>query len=247
MNQPKYEYNPILIALDTPFLDDAKRIVDQTRQYAGGYKVGLELCSSEGVLPVIRAISELGGSVFLDLKFKDIPATVANAAKVVSVDGVLMFNVHCDGGTAMMSAAKKAAEESAAQVRPFVIGVTVLTSISQQELNDEVGVPGTVESAVFRLAANAKASRLDGVVCSPQEIIALRQAFGAEFLLITPGIRPEWAAADDQKRIMTPAQAVQAGASYIVIGRPITAPPAKIGSPKDAARLVWETVAPYLR
>ncbi len=246
MDQPKNKRNPILIALDTPTLDEAKRIVEQTRQYAGGYKIGLELCSSEGTLPVIRAISALGGSVFLDLKFKYIPATVGNASKVVAVDGVLMFNVHCDGGMAMMSAAKKAAEESAAHIQPKVIGVTVLTSIGQQELNDEVGVPGDVESAVLRLASNAKSSGLDGVVCSPQEISALRQALGAEFLLVTPGIRPEWAAAGDQKRIMTPEQAVQAGASYIVIGRPITAPPAKIGSSEDAARFVWESVAPYL-
>lgn len=233
--------NPILVALDVPSLDEALRLVEQLRDHVGGFKVGLELCTAEGTPQVIDAISAAGGALFVDLKFKDIPNTVAGAARGMRRPGVAMFNVHCDGGSAMLRAAVEAIQD--ADPRPLVLGVTVLTSIDAGILNGELRVPGEVAAQVVHLARLAHDAGLDGVVCSAQEVVAIHDACGQDFLTVVPGIRPSWAAEGDQRRVLTPAQAIHAGADYLVIGRPITCPPAEVGGPADAARRIMDEIA----
>lgn len=233
--------NPILVALDVPTLPQALRLVAELRDFVGGFKVGLELCTATGAPQVIDAISAAGGQVFVDLKFKDIPNTVAGAARGLARPGVLMFNVHADGGAAMLLAARDAARQGTH--RPLVIGVTVLTSLDGAALNQEIGVPGTAADQVLRLARLARTSGLDGVVCSAHEVAAIKDACGPDFVTVVPGIRPAWAAPNDQARYTTPAAAVRAGADYLVIGRPITQPPGHIGSPADAARAIAAEIA----
>ena len=217
----------IIVALDVPTREAAMEIVNELQDSVGAYKVGMELYNATG--PAILAdIAAAGGRVFLDLKFHDIPNTVAGAARTVSRLGVFMFNVHCSGGGAMMRTAAEAltAETQAnGQEKPLLIGVTVLTSMSEAELQGELGVSRAMGAQVTALAQLAQSSGLDGVVCSPLEIELIRKACGKDFVIVTPGIRPRSAASDDQKRIMTPAEAVRLGADYLVIGRPITKAP----------------------
>lgn len=231
----------VLVALD---VDDLQRAQELTELLAGkvcGFKVGLELCSAQGVPAVVDTVSRLGGAVFLDLKFKDIPNTVYGAVRACCRPGVLLLNVHCDGGAEMLKAASKAAAE--APHRPAIIGVTVLTSIDETMLHEELRVQGSLKDHVVRLALMAKASGLNGVVCSPFEVRDIKEACGADFITVVPGVRPAWAAAGDQKRFMTPAEAVAAGADYLVIGRPITNPPASFGSPAAAAASIMEEIS----
>ncbi|PWU03289.1 MAG: orotidine-5'-phosphate decarboxylase [Candidatus Melainabacteria bacterium] len=229
----------VLVALDTPTIAQALDLVGQVKEHVAGFKVGLELCTSEGVRNVVNAISNAGGQVFLDLKFKDIPNTVGGAARAACQEGVLMFNVHCDGGYEMMKAAADAVK-SAPGKHPLVIGVTVLTSIDQQTLHDELHVSGDLTAYAVHLAELAKSAGLDGVVCSPHEVAVIKRTCGDEFVTVVPGVRPEWAKSDDQKRVMTPGEAVSEGADFLVIGRAITKPPSHIGSPQKAARLIKE-------
>ena len=229
----------ILVALDVPTLDEALALVELLKGRVGGFKIGLELCHNIGTPQAIAAISAAGGAVFADVKLKDIPNTVAGAARALCKPGVLMFNVHCDGGLAMLRAAVAARDASAH--KPLLIGVTVLTSTSGRELNDELGVAGTVEAHVLRLALLAREAGLDGVVASPHEVAAIKRACGADFLCVAPGVRPAWAAAGDQRRTLSPAEAIVAGADYLVIGRPITAAPPAVGGPVAAVeRIVVE-------
>ncbi|MCU0493348.1 MAG: orotidine-5'-phosphate decarboxylase [Chloroflexaceae bacterium] len=228
----------LLVALDTPTLPEALALVAELRGLVGGFKVGLELCSAVGVPTVVAAIAAAGGSVFLDLKLKDIPNTVAGAVRAIGSNfggSVRMLTLHCDGGGAMLRAAVDA--NQSVSPRPLLLGVTVLTSMDAPALA-EVGVADEVESQVLRLARLAQASGLDGVVASPHEVAAIKAACGPGFLVVTPGVRPPWASSADQRRVMTPAEAVAAGADYLVIGRPITAPPAEIGGSAAAARRV---------
>jgi orotidine 5''-phosphate decarboxylase, subfamily 1 len=230
----------ILVALDVPTLSEALALVDQLKGRVGGFKVGLELCHSEGTNQVIQAVSAAGGNVFLDIKLKDIPNTVAGATRAVTKPGVFMFNLHCDGGIAMMRASVEAAR-SVSENPPLIIGVTVLTSLGATELHSDLGIVEDVEHYVVRLARMAKSAGLNGVVSSVKEVAAIKEACGQDFITVTPGIRPLWAAANDQRRAVTPAQAIAAGSDYLVIGRPITNPPAEIGSPVDAVeRIVAE-------
>jgi len=231
----------VLVALDVTTIRDALSLVNQVKDYVGGFKVGLELCTSEGTQAVVQAISKAGGQVFVDSKFKDIPNTVAGASRAVCVDGVLMFNVYCDGGFEMMKAAAQAVKTASGN-HPLLIGVTVLTSINQATLTKELSVAGELADYVIHLAKLAKSAGLDGVTCSPHEIPLIKAACGAEFLTVVPGVRPIWAEAADQKRVMTPGEAVGRGADYLVIGRPISKPPAKIGTPADAARLIMQEI-----
>lgn len=233
----------ILVALDVPTLPEALALAEVLRDYVGGFKVGLELCTAEGSLHVVQSISAAGGSLFLDLKFKDIPNTVARSVRAVLAGtggGVHMMTLHCDGGSAMLRAAVEVAREQAAAGVPrcLLLGVTVLTSLDTDTLNRELGVAGSLESHVIRLAQLAQQAGLDGVVASPHEVAAIKQACGPEFVVVTPGVRPALAAVGDQQRVMTPAQARQAGADYLVIGRPITAAPADEGGPAAAARRI---------
>jgi len=196
----------------------------------GGLKVGKEFFTAHGPAGVRQIIPE-GMPFFLDLKFHDIPNTVAGAVRAACALTPTMLNVHAAGGRAMMQAARDAAHESANP--PWVLAVTVLTSLDTNDLSD-IGVQGTPGDQVLRLAALAQRAGLDGVVCSAQEITALRDACGPDFKLVVPGIRPHGSATGDQKRTMTPAEAVQRGADVLVIGRPITG----AADPADAAKSI---------
>jgi orotidine-5'-phosphate decarboxylase len=211
--------NPVFVALDTTDLDQAAAWATAVRPCVGGVKLGLEFFNANGPDGVRRMV-DLGLPVFLDLKFHDIPNTVAGAVRAVAGLGAAIVNVHASGGPAMLTAAAEAAAEYGAN-RPLVIAVTVLTSLDDDDLAS-VGQAAPAASQVELLARLTQSCGLDGVVCSSAEIAALRAACGEEFRLIVPGIRPSWASAGDQKRIMTPRQARDLGADILVIGRPIT-------------------------
>lgn len=223
--------NRILTALDFPDGASAIAMADRLRGAVGGFKVGKQLFTAEGPA-LVRALVERGDRVFLDLKFHDIPNTVAGAVTSAARLGVWMVNVHASGGRAMMAAARDAADRAAegGATRPLVIGVTVLTSLDAAALA-ETGVADDPARQVVRLATLAREAGLDGVVCSPQEIELVRKACGGDFLIVTPGVRGAGDAKGDQSRTATPEGAVRAGADYLVIGRPITA----ASDPREAA------------
>ena len=216
----------VLVALDVASRTDALTLADTLRGSIGGFKIGSRLFTAEGP-SVVRALTERGDRVFLDLKFHDIPNTVATAVAAATDLGVWMVNVHASGGTEMLRAAREAAHEAAAKRSaqpPLVIAVTVLTSMNQASLR-ETGIVIDLLDQVLRLAELTKEAGLDGVVASPRETQAIRARCGAGFTIVTPGIRGGSASAskDDQERTMAPAEALAAGASYLVIGRPIIA------------------------
>jgi orotidine-5'-phosphate decarboxylase len=212
-NDPK-----IVIALDYANTQDALQFAEQLDPAICRLKVGKELFTAAGP-KLVEALIAKGFGVFLDLKFHDIPTTVAKACEAASRLGVWMLNVHASGGSAMMEAALEGVERSGQ--KPILIAVTVLTSMNQEMLN-EVGVVGSVSDQVLKLASLTQKSGLDGIVCSAQEAPMIRKALGDKFCLVTPGIRPADAALDDQSRVVTPSQALALGSSYLVIGRPIT-------------------------
>ncbi len=234
----------ILAALDVPDLPAALGLVAQLRGRVGGFKVGLELCTAEGAPQVVRAVAAAGGGVFLDLKLCDIPNTVAGAVRSACALGpaVRMLTLHCHGGAAMLRAAAEAARAAGA-ARPLLLGVTVMTSLDQAALRDELGVGAGLGEHVVHMARMAQACGLDGVVASPHEIGAIRAACGPGLLIVTPGVRPAWAASGDQRRVMTPAEALRAGCDYMVVGRPISAAPAEVGGPAQAAARIAEELA----
>ncbi len=228
----------IIVALDVQTRAEALRLVDSLEGTVDCFKVGSRLFTAEGPV-MIEEISKRGASVFLDLKFHDIPATVAGSARAAAGLGIGMMTVHTCGGLPMMRAAAEAALETAQRnntARPLIVGVTVLTSMSSEDLMDVSCYEEDVESLVLRRARLAREAGLDGVVASVKETSALRAEFGADFIIVTPGIRPAGTAAEDQKRIATPKAAMEAGSSYLVIGRPIYDAP----SPRDAAEAVFE-------
>ncbi len=208
----------VIVALDYPTASEALAFAARVTPQQCRLKVGFELFTGAGPA-VIETLVQKGFDVFLDLKYHDIPNTVASACTAAARLGVWMLNVHTLGGQRMMQAAREAVDKSAR--RPLLIGVTVLTSHSADDLH-EIGLGDDTASQVLRLARLAKQSGLDGVVCSAHEAPRLHQDIGSDFCLVTPGIRPSGSAADDQQRSMTPAQAILAGAHYLVIGRPIT-------------------------
>jgi len=230
MNDPK-----IIVALDFAEKNQALEFARKTTPAQCRLKVGNELFTSCGPALVEELVGE-GYDVFLDLKFHDIPNTVQKAASAAARLGVWMLNVHAMGGSAMMQAAREGVEVVAR--RPFLIAVTVLTSMSEQDLRNS-GIDKPLPQLVRQLARNALDSGLDGVVCSAREAAELRAEIGDAALLVTPGIRPEWAGSDDQQRILTPRQALAAGASYLVIGRPITGH----ADPASALQLISESIA----
>jgi orotidine-5'-phosphate decarboxylase len=233
----------LLVALDVDSGARALELAAALRGVAGGFKIGNRLFTLEGPA-IVRALTEKGDRVFLDLKFHDIPNTVATAVAAATSLGVWMLNVHASGGGPMMKAALEAAGESAAKAgveRPLVIAVTVLTSMNTATLN-EFGVAGSVLDQVARLAKLTQAAGLDGVVASPQETRMIREACGPGFQIVTPGIRGGSAVTsgkDDQERTMTAPEAVAAGASYIVVGRPIIA----ASDPRAAAENIARSAA----
>jgi len=210
----------VIVALDFSNGDQARQFVDRLEPGSCRLKIGKELFTREGP-ELVRYFTANGHEVFLDLKFHDIPNTVARACQAAAALGVWMMNVHASGGSRMMSAARAALDELGGPYRPLLIGVTVLTSMAGEDLR-ELGVNADPGEQVLRLATLAKASGLDGVVCSPQEAALLRDEFGQTFKLVTPGIRPKGAAIDDQSRVLTPADAIRSGSDYLVMGRPIT-------------------------
>jgi len=222
----------IIVPLDVSSLDEARRLIDALAGVIGYFKIGNELFTAAGP-DAVRAARDAGCRVFLDLKYYDIPNTVTGAVRSAVSLSVDMLNMHILGGRAMMAGAVAAARESASP--PILLGVTVLTSYDEAGWR-ETGFSQNVIDAVPSLARQAKDAGLDGVVCSPREVKDLRKRMGDAFVLVTPGVRPLWAEAQDQKRIMTPSQAVAAGSDYLVIGRPITAAP----DPREAARRVIE-------
>ncbi len=208
----------IIVALDYPDAASALQLVKQLDPAMCRLKVGKELFTSAGPA-LVGNLVERGFGVFLDLKFHDIPNTVAKACEAASRLGVWMLNVHASGGSVMMAAAKEAVQK--AERPPLLIAVTVLTSMNETVWK-EIGFNEDIPTSVLRLARLTQASGLDGVVCSAQEAPVLRRELGASFSLVTPGIRPADASLDDQSRVLTPAAAIRNGASYLVIGRPIT-------------------------
>lgn len=231
----------IYCAIDTPDVARAETLAHTLAGAGCGLKLGLEFFSAQGPDGVRRVMAAAQGGtgsapLFLDLKFHDIPNTVAAAVRAACALAPRIVNVHAAGGRAMMAAARDAATEgakSAGAQRPLVIGVTVLTSLDTADLG-AMGVVGSAEEQVVRLATLARDAGLDGVVCSAREIAPIRRALGDDFILVTPGIRPAGAETSDQKRVTTPKDAIEAGSDYLVIGRPITG----ASDPAAAARAI---------
>ncbi|ABA20548.1 orotidine-5'-phosphate decarboxylase [Trichormus variabilis ATCC 29413] len=231
--------NKIIVALDVPDTESAIALIDKLESVTF-WKVGLELFTSSGprILEVLKSRQK---RIFLDLKFHDIPNTVAGACRGAARYGVDLMTIHATSGRDALKAAKEAVEEGAAQagVKPSkLIAVTVLTSISARQLALDLKIPVELPEYALDMALMAQEVGLDGAVCSPQEVAQLRQICGDDFVLVCPGVRPTWAEAKDQKRSLTPSQAIQAGADYLVIGRPITA--------AAEPELAWKRIAQEL-
>ena len=233
----------LIVALDVQSEAEALRLVEELRNHVGMFKVGVELFSAGG-LPLVSRLCGIGAKVFLDIKLHDIPNTVARMLRnVIRHKPPAMVNLHASGGSEMMVAAAGAAKDEAencAVNRSLLVAVTVLTSLDQDSLNRECRVPGDIGDHVVHLAKLAETSGMDGVVASPLEVELIRRSVRSDFVVVTPGVRPQWAVAGDQKRISTPADAIRRGADYIVVGRPILSPPPEVGDPVNAAEKILE-------
>lgn len=233
----------LVFALDVETLEEACRWVESLKEQVGLFKVGKQLFTRCGP-EVVRVIQQSGGEVFLDLKYHDIPNTVAKAGIEAARLGVKIFNVHALGGFEMM---KRTVDEidqlypQGSAERPILLAVTILTSSTDETLQ-RIGLERPVREMVPRLAQLAQQAGMDGVVASPQEVPLVRNVCGADFLTLTPGVRPDFASLDDQKRVMTPAEAIAAGSDYLVVGRPI----AHAEQPQEAARLILNEMAAAL-
>lgn len=237
--KPKPE-DRLIVALDFPGLAGAESLMDRLSGRVSYFKIGHQLFTASGPRAV-EAVKRRGARVFLDLKYHDIPNTVAGAVGAAASLGVDMLNLHAAGGPAMMRAAAEAAGRASS--RPTLLAVTALTSLDARSLEDTFGISGlSVEGLVARLASLARDSGLDGVVASPREIASLRKNHGKEFVILTPGIRPSGSPPDDQSRTATPGEAVSRGADYIVVGRPITQSP----DPEAAAGMILTEMADAL-
>lgn len=231
----------IIIALDVDTRERALALVESLKDQVSYFKIGMQLFNSQGP-DIISIIKDRGVKVFLDLKFHDIPNTVAAASATAVRQGADMFNVHASGGEAMLQSAVESVKETAEKLNlkesPVVLGVTVLTSISQEVLQSEIGVERPLKEQVANLALLCRKAGLNGVVASPREIVLIREACGPEFIIVTPGVRPSWASRDDQERIHTPAEAAALGSNYLVIGRPVTS----ASDPEEALRKIIEEI-----
>ncbi len=232
-------HSPVICAIDTTDVEEARDLIASVHPYCGAIKLGLEYFVANGARGV-RMLEDFKAPVFLDLKFHDIPNTVAKAIEATAGINSFMMTVHTSGGRTMLQYAIDASmrvAETTGKERPMIIGVTVLTSMDQMDL-EMTGVPAMLDAQVRRLADLAQSAQLDGVVCSPYEIAMLRKACGEDFVLVVPGIRPASATQDDQKRTLTPQEAIERGADYLVIGRPITQAP----DPEAAARDIYNSI-----
>lgn len=213
----------LCLALDVPTISEAESIVTDVRDFVGVFKIGMQLFSSEGPA-VVKTIQREGGKIFLDLKYHDIPNTVAEAGRVATRLGVVFFNIHASGGSAMMQAVTAAVRDEAGKLGvepPKILAVTVLTSLSDEMLSKELNIKLDLPEQVVAMARLAQESGVDGVVASPKEIGLIREACGEGFIILTPGIRPVGTDKQDQQRVTTPGEAIRMGADYIVVGRPI--------------------------
>lgn len=220
----------LVLALDVEDINIAKQLVNELNPYIGTFKVGLQLFCGYG-LEIINYIKEKNANFFLDVKLHDIPNTVEKASFNVIKNGANFFNVHATGGIEMMKAARRGADNAAQKYgkkKPLVLAVTILTSINQETLSNELSNKKTVEDFVIQLAQNAYEAGLDGVVASPHELKAIKAHLGNDFIVLTPGIRPAWSATNDQQRIATPKTALNDGADFIVLGRAVTSAENKI-------------------
>lgn len=231
----------IVLALDVPTKDAALKLVRELKDYTGMFKVGLQLFMSEG-FDIIKALQDEGVKIFFDVKLHDIPNTVAQASKSIIQNNIDFFNIHTSGGKIMMSNAVKTANETAFNMnfkKPTILGVTALSSINQEILTSELSINTNVNDYVNKMALLAKESGLSGIVASVLEAKSIRQLCGDNFIILCPGIRPAFAKKDDQQRIATPADAIKAGADYIVIGRAVTAASDRI----EAIKMIHEEIA----
>jgi len=224
----------LVLALDVDDFKKAEQLVGKLSDYVGVFKIGSQLFTAEGA-KVVNMINERGSKVFLDLKFHDIPNTVARAAEVATKLGVYIFNVHTSGGYEMMKAATEATAKTSQELgirKSLILGVTLLTSINQEILEKEIGIKKRLKKQVVHMAKLAKDAGLDGVVASSWEIKEIRKTCGKDFVILTPGIRPAGKSSDDQKRVMTPREAIKLGSDFLVIGRPIR----NASNPVEAAK-----------
>lgn len=222
----------IILALDVDDLDEAEKLVLELKDYVGYFKVGLQLFTSYG-FSAIKMIKDHGGKVYCDLKFHDIPTTVAHACSNLIKHNINFFNIHLQGGSKMAAQVVKTSKETAKSLEidpPTIIGVGLLSSLGQRTLGEELCVEKNVEEYIIKLAKIAKDSGLDGVVAGASESKKIRQEFGEDFIILCPATRPTWAAINDQVRVDTPTEAISAGVDYLVIGRPITDAPDKIAA-----------------
>ena len=232
--------NQLIIALDVENLAAANQLVTTLSDDVKWFKIGKELFTAEGPA-AIKLLRESEKDIFLDLKFHDIPNTVAGAVASGTTAGANMINLHASGGLDMMRAAAATAEKQASELavpKPTLLGVTVLTSIDEATFQRDFGTQRKLENQVACLAELSQQAGMDGVVASPLEIGLIRKVCGNDFVIVTPGVRPTWAASNDQQRVMTPAEAIDAGADYIVVGRPITAS----DNPRRAARTILREI-----
>ncbi len=229
----------LIVALDTPSLDVARKLLKELKGVVTFYKIGFELFAAHG-WEAVELVRQTGGRVFLDLKLHDIPTTVAKTAAVICEHDVEMFNVHALGGLEMMKKTREMIDErvKTGKRKPLVLGVTILTSHTEADLSKELGIERKLNEEVLALARLVKKAGLDGVISSPQETALIRKEFPRDFLIVTPGVRPEGSAEGDQKRTFTPKLAREAGADYLVVGRPITG----ASSPRKEAAAILDSL-----
>ncbi|MBN1493905.1 MAG: orotidine-5'-phosphate decarboxylase [Candidatus Omnitrophica bacterium] len=238
--EKKTRKDRIIVALDTPDKIMCERLVHTLSGTVSIFKIGSELFTACGY-EAISIVLDAGAQVFLDLKFYDIPNTVANVSQIVSRFGVKMFNVHALGGEKMMRATKAAVEgetQKRGLTQPLILAVTILTSLSQENMQQILGTERSLDEQVLRLAESAKESGLDGIVASAHEVAMIKKKLGKDFIVVTPGVRPSWVAQQDQIRVVTPKEAFDNGSDYLVIGRPITS----AADPLEAAQRIVEEV-----
>jgi len=230
----------VIVALDTPSLDEAESWLRNLHGVVSFYKIGLELFTAHG-WDAVNLVQKHHGRVFLDLKLHDIPNTVSRALRSVCEHGVDIVNLHALGGYEMMKMARASVEEfsKGSGKRPQLIAVTILTSHSQETVSQELGIRRKIQNEVLHLAGTARKAGLDGIVCSPKETAMIRKKFGNDFLIVTPGVRPPGSSRGDQKRIETPMKAIRVGSDYLVVGRPIT----QASDPKQAALAIFESIS----